>query len=291
MIAIRPVLSPVDFSPATDRQIELSMDLCQTFGARLVLHHNVTGVSVGAGVGWMWTADHPPAESAIDEKMRELLNRVAGGGVPIEARITHGAASEGVLAMSDDVDADLVVLSTHGATSGDHASVTEHVLERTRRAVLALHDPGADAATPRFGRVTDTPQIVLVPTDLTEESRAAMDFAFDLVRLLPMELHLLHLLPRRTAARDDQQAAVRQITQRLGAMVPEDLAGRVRVHAEDGDPASGIAHAAARMGAACIVMGEHTRAPLRRWFSRDTSRGVLHRAPCPVWYIPGQRGA
>lgn len=291
MIAIRTVLSPVDFSPATDRQVELSTDLCRTFGARLVLHHNVTGVSVGAGVGWMWTAEHPTAESAIDGQMRALLNRVAGAGIPVEGRITHGAAAEGVLSVGDEVDADLVVLSTHGATSGDHASVTEHVLERAHRAVLALHDPGADTATPRFGRVTDPPQIVLVPTDLTDESRAATDFAFDLARLLPVELHLLHLLPRRTAARDDHQAAVRRITQRLDATVPEDLAGRVLPHAEDGDPASGIAHAAARIGAACIIMGEHTRAPLRRWFSRDTSRGVLHRAPCPVWYVPGRRDA
>ena len=291
MIAIRTVLSPVDFSPATPRQINLAKDLCRAFGARLVLHHNVTGVSVGAGVGWMWTADHPPAENTIEGQMRTLLNEVAAENVPVEARITHGAACEGVLAVSDAVDADLVILSTHGTTNGDHASVTEHVLERTHRAVLALHDLGADSATPCFIKGADQRQIVLVPTDLTPESRGAMDFAFDLARVLPVDLHLLHLLPRRSASRDDFHGVVQQAKRRLSALIPEDLAGRVSVHMEDGDPAAGIAHAAARLSTTCIVMGEHTRVPLRRWFSRDTSRAVLHRAPCPVWYVPGQQDA
>jgi nucleotide-binding universal stress UspA family protein len=291
MIAIRTVLSPVDFSPATTRQIALAMDLCRAFDARLVLHHNITGVSVGAGVGWMWTADHPPTDNAVEGQMRELMNRVAAEQVQVEACITHGAASEGVLAVSEAVDADLVILSTHGATNGDHASVTEHVLERTNRAVLALHDAGADSGTPCFTRETGGRQIVLVPTDLTAESRGAMDFAFDLARMLPVDLHLLHLLPRRAASRGDYHEVTRQAKQRLAALVPEDLVGRVLVHVEDGDPAEGIARAAARLGTTCIVMGEHARARLRRWFSRDTSRAVLHRAPCPVWYVPGQSHA
>jgi hypothetical protein len=36
---------------------------------------------------------------------------------------------------------------------------------------------------------------------------------------------------------------------------------------------------------------EHHRESLRRWFSKDVSRAVLYKAPCPVWYVPGQRAA
>jgi len=31
--------------------------------------------------------------------------------------------------------------------------------------------------------------------------------------------------------------------------------------------------------------------PLRRWFSRDTARAILHQARCPVWYVPGTHAA
>jgi len=78
---------------------------------------------------------------------------------------------------------------------------------------------------------------------------------------------------------------------KLRALVPEELADRVRVHVEHGDVGHGIAAAAERLSAVCIVMGEHTRASRRRWFGRDTPHVVLHQAHCPVWYVPGRRAA
>ena len=53
MLSVRTVLCPVDFSSATPRQVELAVDLCRAFGARLVLHHNVIEVAIGSGVSWM----------------------------------------------------------------------------------------------------------------------------------------------------------------------------------------------------------------------------------------------
>ena len=38
-------------------------------------------------------------------------------------------------------------------------------------------------------------------------------------------------------------------------------------------------------------MGEHTRVPIKRWLTHDTSRAVLHEAPCPVWYVPAAKPA
>jgi universal stress protein A len=284
MISIRTVLCPVDFSPATARQIGLATDVCQAFEAKLILHHNLAMLAAGAGVGWMWAADHPdqPASEGAAEKRLRALAAEVPDPVPVQASMSHGNASQAVLDISDAVDADLVVLSTHGATTEDHASITEYMIEHATRPVLALHELGEDAHEPSFASTNHERQVVVVPTDLSEESQAAVDVGFDLARKLPIELHLWHFLGHGGA--DEARG-------RLEALVPEDLADRAKLHVEDGKAAQGIAHAAERLGAACIVMGEHTRAPLRRWFSRDTSRAVLHQAPCPVWYVPGQRAA
>jgi nucleotide-binding universal stress UspA family protein len=75
---------------------------------------------------------------------------------------------------------------------------------------------------------------------------------------------------------------------RLRALLPEELAGRAQLHVGHGDPARGIVRAADELAASCIVMGEHTHQPLRRWLSRDTARAVLEAAPCPVWYVPAR---
>ena len=98
MIAIRTVLSPVDFSPATARQVDIATALCEKFKARLVLHHNLSAVAVGAGVGWMYAADHPPMS---EETVQRHLDQLAESrtGIETETTITQGPSSVAVLAV------------------------------------------------------------------------------------------------------------------------------------------------------------------------------------------------
>ena len=86
--------------------------------------------------------------------------------------------------------------------------------------------------------------------------------------------------------RDLRDAEPASLKMRLAALVPADLIDRTSLHVDEGDPVPAIVAAARRLGVSCIVMGEHTRVPVKRWLTRDTARAVLHGAPCPVWYVP-----
>lgn len=284
MIALRTVHCPVDFSPATSRQVDLAVDLCRAFGARLILHHNRHSLGTGAAVGWMWHADHHgDTTPVIEEKMQECRRRVPEG-IPVEPVITEGPVSRVVQVVAEAVEADLVILTAHGRPSEDHASISEKLIEGGKRAVLVLHEPSIEPRMPAFASATTDVQVVLAPTDLTPESRAAIDLGLDLTRRLPVELHLLHVLPN---ARGNGAAKERALDQ-MRLLVPTELADRVKLHVEHGDPATAIARAAEQLSASCIVMGEHSRT-LWGWFCRDTSREVLHQAHCPVWYVPGSK--
>jgi nucleotide-binding universal stress UspA family protein len=290
MIAIRTVVCPVDFSAATARQIELAVDVCRAFGARLVLHHNVTDVSVGAGVGWMWHADHAEAvHSSADEKMRALL-RLVPEDIDRETCITRGGVNEGVMAVIDAAGADLVILSAHTGKTDDHASVIENLLEHSNHAVLALHEAGEDAAIPSFRLSEDDAslaQALLVPVSLTADAHPQVAVACDLARLVPLRLHLLHVIePRPGRAWGDDDLGLAK--QQMDALVPGDLKSRTSIHLEMGEAVGTIVQWARRVKASCIMMGEHTRMPVVRWLKRDTSRAVLHRARCPVWYVPSK---
>ena len=287
MIALQTVLCPVDFSPVTPRQIDLAAELCRAFGARLVLHHNRHSLGAVASVAWMWNADHQgDSQPVVEAKLRDCLSRVPDG-VRAEPLMTEGPITRAVLAAGELVNADLIVLTAHGTMADDHASVTQQVLEDGGRATLVLHEPEVEPRTPRFASESADPQIVVAPTDLEPTSRGALDLGFDLARQLPIELHLLHVLSGFHARRGQDQDALAK----LRALVPDELADRVKVHVEHGEVGHGIAAAAERLSAVCIVMGEHTRASLRRWFGRDTPRVVLHQAHCPVWYVPSRRAA
>lgn len=286
MLPLNTVLCPVDFSDATPRQVKLAADIARVSGGRLVLHHNLASLGMGAGVGWMWSADQRPPLSSEEAAARlETLAAEFAHGMAVELRITEGPASKAVVTISNAIDADLIVLSTHHATTDEHTSVTSTVLDKAHRAVLALHDSAADARTLVFAPSAATPQVVLVPTDLTPESKAAVAFAFDLAKALQFHVHLVHFIRPGTTPRHSS------VFDALRAMIPDQFHDTTQVTVKDADPSHGIAHTAADIGASCIVMGEHTRGPLRRWFSHDTSDGVLHEAPCPVWYVPGQRTA
>lgn len=289
MPAIRTILCPVDFSPATERQLAVATDLGRAFQARLVLHHNITSATAGPGVGWMWAEKHHPAASDVveEQQLQQLLDTMVEG-IEAEGRVTHGSASTAVAAVAEAVNADLAVLTTHGGGDDEHTSVTEQVLERARCAVLALHEASVEPRLPRFDPGGAGEQAILVPTDFTAEAKPAVEVALDLARRLPLEVHLLHVAPAHGPATEPEPATAEAARQRLAGLVPAELGARVHLHLAVGDPAHEIAAAAGRLGAVCIVMGEHTRSPLRRWFTRDTSRQVLHEARCPIWYVPGR---
>ena len=289
MLAIRNVLCPVDFSPATANQLDLASALCRAFKARLILHHNLNAMAVGAAVGWMYAADHPClSEESAQQRLAGLAESQTG--LEVETHVTRGPMSASVLAVSEAVGADVVVLSAHDTPAEAHASVTELVLGSGERSVLTLHDHGADRHTLNIQPSDRARQVTLVPTDLTAESRAAVDFAFGLSRTLPLEIHLLHLIGGRLRIRDEGQSVAEAELQVKG-LIPTDCTDWAFVHVSVADPVDGILRWASDLSAACVVMGEHTREPLRRWFSKDTSRAVLYKAPCPVWYVPGQRAA
>ena len=289
MREVQNILCPVDFSDATARQLHFAADLCLLFNARLILHHNLEALGPGAGVGWMWAASHqgPPSEAAAEERLNALLAEVPDGIVS-EARLTHGPTASSVLIVNELVNADLIILTNHGSQREDHGSITEQILERSRAAVLALHEASVDHAVPRFASPGEARQGILVPASFSETSTAAVDFAFGLARRLALDIHLLHIEPSKSHADEPATALADEERRRLRDLVPQELAERARIHVIAGDPALEIAAQAERLDVSLIVMGEHTRTSLRRWFTHDTGRAVLHRAHCPVWYVPGE---
>jgi nucleotide-binding universal stress UspA family protein len=280
MLSIRTVLCPVDFSSSTDHQVDLAVDLCRAFGARLVLQHNKVELAVGAGVGWMWEPGHTAGALTPEQKIEELRVRVPAG-IDAELRLTRGAVVDAVVAVSRAVDADLVVLSVRGSASDGDDSITDRLLESALLPIFAVHDTLHERRSPRFAEASGTPQALLVPTDFTPASQPAMDLAFDLSRRFAFEVHLLHVLPH-GAPEDAADEAGRRMT----ALAPADLPRQPHHHVVTGIPAQAIARAADDVAAVCVVMGEHERTPARHWFRSDTSRAVLHPSPCPIWYVP-----
>jgi nucleotide-binding universal stress UspA family protein len=123
--------------------------------------------------------------------------------------------------------------------------------------------------------------VVVAPTDLSAASQRVLDYAVDLARQASLDLHLLHVMPA-----SSRGAAVEQAQRKLEGLAGADSAGRTTCHVELGEPVETILRFSDRLQAGFLLMGEHARGLFLRLFSRDVARAVLHRACCPVWFVP-----
>lgn len=308
--AIRTILCPVDLSPISSRELGLAVELARAFGARLVLQHNLSSAGPGMAKAWEWRQSHPGTETrrAADLRLRELAAQ-APPEVPVETLLTTGPLSIGVARLADELPADLVLLACHGLGTEDHSSLTELLLGRCRCPILALHEGDDHDCSLHLGERRRRPLRVLVPTDFSPAGTAAAGYACALAERLGGEVHLLHVMEEagpafgsllsmapvgpsdfsRVPTRDTGEEELAAARERLTELVPDGMADRVVRHVEPGRAEEAILRLAKEVVPDLIVMGEHARDPLRRFLTHDTARGILHRAACPVWFIPPPR--
>lgn len=273
------VLCPIDFSKLAERELDLAVQICETFGARLVLHHNVSAVSPAFSKAWEWDQAHRQDGTSTDEAQRRVdaLLRQLPAGIRSEAVLTHGPLARVVLALAQKLPADLLVLGTHGWSTEDHASVTERIIEQAPCPVLTIGDasalrrfrlkPQPDAEMPRL----------VVPTDFSESAGKAVAYAIELARELPLQLHLLHV---------SQSAGGDEAMETLDRLVPDDLRGRAECHLRVGRTEEEIEEFVRQTEPELVVMGTHARNFWRRLFTRDVARQLLHGSSCPVCFVP-----
>ena len=117
---------------------------------------------------------------------------------------------------------------------------------------------------------------IAVPTDFSEASDRAVEYAAALARRVGASVYLMHVL------RDQSQyhlARVRlsALADRLTCDVP-----RVALEVRDGAPADSIAEAAMHYGADLIVMATHARSGLAHLLSGSVAERLIRIASCPV---------
>lgn len=279
MSDIKTVLCPIDFSDLSRSELALAIEVCAAFGARLVMHHNLSEIAPGLTRQWEWDQFHRASylnEDETEARLRALLAEVPEA-IAAEAVVSRGPVGPVLLDMAASLPADLVVLGYHGLKSLDHTSVTERMLDQCTAPLLTIHE---GAAVDRF-RLRGAPVPVLVAVDLGADSRSLADYAFGLARRLPLHLHLLHVA--------SSVASIEAAQDALRGLVPADLKDRVTCHVARGNAVGHILEAAERLHAAFMIMGEHGRGLLVSLFLKDNAKQILEKAVCPVWYVPRPR--
>lgn len=144
---------------------------------------------------------------------------------------------------------------------------------------------------------------ILVATDFSEASAAALAYAFSLARSLNVHLYVVHVVPE-----DDVRVLTALCAHLQSEVTPEALVETLYAEADKrltklveealatdlvqerllvtGEPAAAIMSCAAAKQAQIIVLGTHGRRGVTRFLMGSVAERVLREAPCAVLVVP-----
>jgi len=142
-IPFRRILVPIDFTDLSARALDWAIELAASVGAEITVMHSYAIPVVGFPDGALIpTAD---AATSLGDAARAGLEAAVAGrrnrGVKLTTVLREGEAWEEIVSVADEVDADLIVVGTHGRHGLARAllgSVAEHVVRTSHRPVLTL---------------------------------------------------------------------------------------------------------------------------------------------------------
>jgi nucleotide-binding universal stress UspA family protein len=147
MLPIRTILHPTDFSEYSDYAFRLACALARDYGARLVVLHVTTPLTVVYSDGII-----PPEPVPCRDEAREKLDQMqaADADVRTEHMLADGDAATEILRVAASAKADVILMGTHGRTGLGRllmGSVAENVLRKAPCPVVTVKSPLAQAAS------------------------------------------------------------------------------------------------------------------------------------------------
>ncbi|HVB57918.1 MAG TPA: universal stress protein [Candidatus Acidoferrales bacterium] len=285
-VALKNILFLTDFSEPSERALPYALAMAREFGARLHALHVMIPQPYSYATPELMEVAIKTQEECAESSMQQVDAQMAG-----LVHQTHIVRGTGLwlplVEVINDCSADMLVLGTHGRTGPQKlllGSVAEEIFRRSAVPVLTI-GPDVRSSTHTAARF----RRVLLATDFSEESKAAVPYAISLAQENQAELVLLHVIPGRKGheERVPPEISVANAMHELYELVPPEaeLWCRPEPTVRYGEPAPTILATAEELGADLIVLGVRDSAG-RLGAATHLERAVAHKvvahAKCPV---------
>lgn len=235
----------------------------------------------------------------VSDYLNEMTDRLAGKGskVPIESHLSQGSAARTLTEIAGEVDADLLVLTTHGRGGLDRiwlGSTADRLLRIAGVPLLLL--PATDGDESRFAE-SDHPRHILVPLDGSEAAEAILP-ALDLVRpatgsLVTLVSVLHHPVPfpavhfpdslADQATLGEEKKGLQEYLDKVQSRLETRSEGTVATRIiEDADVAGSLVDLCSSEEIDLIALTTHGRGMMGRTFLGSVADKVIRGAGLPV---------
>jgi nucleotide-binding universal stress UspA family protein len=295
---IKTILVPLDGSPLAEQGLETGCRVARDSGAALVL------VRAILYYGLMRENEKAERRTLAEARgyMAEQEERLRRDGFTVRVVVLPSDPVQAILFAADMYDADLIAMSTHGATGLRHAllgSVAEAVLRRSRHPVLLVHAGGDRTPAP-----LEPFQHILLPLDGTAFAETALTYLAEaqIGRTARITLHrsvapttvnpstmlagdaLAQLFTQAELETDHHRIEAEEYLAATGLAHLRDYSWRPRVTV--GSPAEDIAMVADDEHTDLIVMATHGRHGVDRLLHGSVGRALIHDVRLPLLLLP-----
>lgn len=267
MLDVQTLLFPTDDSDAAQAARTVAEAWARRHGATL----HVLRVEIIIPAGDLRVEMRPESVSTRDGVVEDVRR--------------YPTAADGILEYADEVEADLVVMGTHGRSGWNRLSLgstAEAVLRQSPCPVVTV-GPKADA---------EASGPVLAPLAFESSSDLALETAVALAAETGTHVVALHVIEpveipvpyAMTIEPFDRTTLDGRVAQTMTQWVAgyDEGAAPVKVEIRHGDAALQIADVADEIGAGLVVQASHGRRGLSRWLLGSVAEAVVRRASCPV---------
>jgi nucleotide-binding universal stress UspA family protein len=298
---LKSILVPLDGSPFAEQAIPLALGIAEQCGAVLHLVHALVPVDVLDPFDALYFPEAALAALKRDKHryLADVVQHVSSkSSVLIDSRIIDGRAVSSSLDAIPGLDADLVVMATHGRGvlkrfwSG---SVAHSLLQRVSVPLIAVrgHNEPVNYSA-------ETIDHVLLPLDGTKGSEKALDPILDQGMFPGARITLLHVVPLETkhVVREyvlhtewipsrRRWIAGMQYLQPFARIL--DASGR-RVHTKivnSDEPIGQVAHRfAEKLDVGLVAVAYHRQCPITRLLWPSCAEDLLQNNRRPVMFVP-----
>ena len=139
------ILVPIDFSDVTPPVIDLARKLAKALDAEIHLVHvkEITAAATPGTLGYGF-AETIPEDEGQTSKLAKWQEEIAQEGIKVSLHEPAGVVAEEILNQADALNADLIVMGTHGHGAMYNllvGSTTKGVLKHSTRPVLLVPGP------------------------------------------------------------------------------------------------------------------------------------------------------
>jgi universal stress protein A len=145
-IHLKNILVPLDFSETALKALRYAVPFARLFGAKLTLLHVVEPPAYTPELPYPAPIS-PEHLAMIQKQLEEIRATQIAPEIAVETAVRNNFAFDGILEVAREIDADLIITTTHGYTGWKHlliGSTAENIVRKAPCPVLVVREPEHD---------------------------------------------------------------------------------------------------------------------------------------------------